>query len=110
MCTNTIDQGMILQQTAENTLAYSLLATQRSQIAPLSLECAKIMWSLVDYSTISNEEKPASWPDNTSPSADLWFESWIDLFGMQNHSGDFGMDRNVLDNLNGSLGGDVTGV
>lgn len=55
-----------------------------------------MMWSLVDYSTISNEMSKAL-TANQSPSADLWFESWIDLFAVQNIPGDFGTDRNILD-------------
>jgi hypothetical protein len=98
-----------LQQAADNTLVYSQLASQRSQIAPLSPEHSNTMWSLVDYSTISNETSanPAA---NQSPSADLWFESWIDLFGMQYNAGDLGTDRNVLDGTTVPLVGSLPGL
>lgn len=76
---------------------YSQLALYRSEIAPLSPEYANAMWSLVDYSTISNETL-ANLAANQSPSTNSWFESWADLFGMQYNVGDFGgTDGNVLD-------------
>lgn len=100
----------MLQQTANMTLIYSHLATHSSQIPLLSPEHANAMWTLVDYSTISNEAImafPASM-NATDASAtclsglpvqntfdhqqdqeldmgnkypDLWFNSWVDLFG-----------------------------
>ncbi|RVX70556.1 hypothetical protein B0A52_05207 [Exophiala mesophila] len=102
-------QGEILQHAAENTLVYSQLASQRSQIAPLAPEYSNTMWSLVDYSTISNETS-ASLAANQSTTADLWFDSWIDLFGMQYSTGDFGTDRNALDGAAVSQVGNLAGL
>jgi hypothetical protein len=88
-------QAVILQQAAENTLAYSQLVTHRAHIAPLSMEYTNAMWSLVDYSTISNTTS-ASPAANQSPGTNFWFESWVDLFGMQDNVGDFNADGFVV--------------
>ena len=106
----------MLRRLDKNALAYNRLASHDSPIPPLSSEHANLMWSLVDYSTISNEVIPAASPTTTttavpvpvpssatilhydsmnqlsqgrqqeediflsSNNADLWFDSWVDLF------------------------------
>lgn len=88
-------QALTLQQTAEDTLTYSQLATQSPRIPALSPEHAEAMWSLVDYSTISNEgslQSTVSQPSSTN----MWFESWVDLFGMSNNMGDFTGDGSFV--------------
>ncbi|KIW04919.1 hypothetical protein, variant [Verruconis gallopava] len=103
---NVSTMALILQQAAENTLMYSQLAIPRSQIAPLSTEYANAIWSLVDYSTISNETS-INLAANQSPSSNLWFESWFELFGMQYSTEEFGSDGNDLNSASVSQSGNL---
>ena len=48
------------------------------------------MWRLVDYSTMSNETA-AGLTVALNPEADMWLDSWTDLFGTMDAIADFGM-------------------
>ena len=47
------------------------------------------MWCLVDYSTMSNEASAGLMQN--SQQANLWFDSWFDLFGNMEYRTEFGM-------------------
>ena len=48
------------------------------------------MWRLVDYSTMSNETA-AGLRVAHNTGADMWLDSWTDLFGTMDATADFGM-------------------
>jgi hypothetical protein len=62
-------------------LRFAALATDVLHIESLASADAETMWSLVDYSTMSNAAQVGQIP---SPDPNFWFDvnaSWYDLFG-----------------------------
>ena len=68
-----------LRRIKSDSSAFKDLCSSQPRIAALSLLDENRMWSVVDYSTISNEEVSESTQDQ-QPDASLWYNSWIDLF------------------------------
>lgn len=57
------------------------------------------MWSLVDYSTMSNDA-PTGLMENQSHETNLWFDSWFGMFGNMDTDSDFGMLRSDANSSN----------
>lgn len=57
------------------------------------------MWSLVDYSTMSNDAA-AGLMDSQSHETNLWFDSWFGMFGNMDTEHDFGISGNDTNSAN----------
>ncbi|OAP58763.1 hypothetical protein AYL99_06060 [Fonsecaea erecta] len=78
---NVSTMATILRESAKNAVAFEDFRTSSPQIAPLSGPNTDTMWRLVDYSTMSNEVA-AGLRETLNPDADMWLDSWTDLFGI----------------------------
>ena len=90
-----LSQALILRQLAENTFIFSQISSDRPQIATLSSADTDTMWTLVDYSTISNEAL-AGLTQNQSPDANLWSDSWFELFGGVSNTNNTGPSSDIV--------------
>ncbi|KAJ9605611.1 hypothetical protein H2200_010268 [Cladophialophora chaetospira] len=87
---NVSSMAHLLRETAKNAVAFEDFCTPQPQIATLSGPNTDAMWRLVDYSTMSNEVA-AGLKVAHNPEADMWLDSWTDLFGRMDATADFGI-------------------
>lgn len=88
-------QSDVLSRFVEETYHFSDLAGHSPHAQSLSPADEEMLWSLVDYSTLSNEAA-AFRPTSESPDSAFWADmntSWYDLFG-GTHMADFGATVN----------------
>ncbi len=53
------------------------------------------MWTLIDYSTMSNEAL-AGVIQNQPPDANLWLDSWFELFGAVGNTKNIGTPGDIV--------------
>lgn len=78
---NVSSMVFALKRFAEDTTHLNSLTSDNPDIMPLELSATDVMWSLVDYSTMSNAVQVAQ---VSSPDVSFWLDvntSWYDLFG-----------------------------
>ncbi|KAK5064314.1 hypothetical protein LTR84_000147 [Exophiala bonariae] len=89
---NVSTMAQLLRHIAENAHLFRQLSCDQPQIQPLSQATSETMWSLVDYSTMSNDA-PTGLMENQSHETNLWFDSWFGMFGNIETEHDFGVPR-----------------
>lgn len=71
---------MALRRMADQSVKFSHLCNPQPQTVALSQPDEDIMWSVVDYSTMSNRA-PGELVAEEPADAMAWQDSWIGLFG-----------------------------
>jgi len=92
-------QAQLLRHIAENAHLFRQLSCDQPQIQALSQAASEKMWSLVDYSTMSNGAS-AGLMENRSHETNLWFDSWFGMFGNMDTEDDFGIIGNDINTAN----------
>ncbi|KEF63226.1 uncharacterized protein A1O9_01203 [Exophiala aquamarina CBS 119918] len=96
---NVATMAQLLRHLAENALLFRQLSCDQPQIQPLSQATSETMWSLVDYSTMSNDASTGLM-ENQSHETNLWFDSWFGMFGNMDIENDFGIIGNDSNTAN----------
>ncbi|RKL09115.1 hypothetical protein BFJ70_g16731 [Fusarium oxysporum] len=78
---NVATMAIILQRFSDLRMAYSQLASEEPQIIGLSQAEEDFMWSLVDYSTISNSTESDHQVHTDLDQCGAMQSTWFDLFG-----------------------------
>ncbi|KAK1091312.1 hypothetical protein LTR48_006557 [Friedmanniomyces endolithicus] len=92
---NMSTMALILRQLSEKTFIFSEISSDRPRIATLSSADTDTMWTLIDYSTMSNEAL-AGVIQNQPPDANVWLDSWFELFGAVGNTKNTGTPGDIV--------------